>query len=203
VADPTLAPASHAFFKIEVLDSATLAPVTGATLTLRNGVSYLSDTNGLVAFYEPGLMSTMVFFAPSHPAYVVASDPLGTGGQAFLTKEGGSGQLLMNMVASVPSPPSDDSQTALLAAPVPPPSSCFGLRAIDRLTRRGIPLVLLRTLEETFVSDSQGFVADCRADHAAKLVTFAASSDGYSLASGSTSLQVTPGPGAVCERDRL
>jgi hypothetical protein len=202
VADPSLLSPSHAFFKIALLDAATLVPVSGATLTLANGVSYLSDTNGLVAFYEPGLMNTTVFFAASHPAYVVASDPLGTGGQAFLTKEGGSGQLLMNKVASVPSPPSDDSQTALLAAPVPPSSSCFGVRAIDRLTRRGIPLVLLRTLEETFVSDSQGFVADCRADHAAKLVAFAVSSDGYSLADGSASLQVTPGQVATIELDR-
>jgi hypothetical protein len=202
LADPILASARHAFFKIAVLDAATLAPVSGATLTLTNGVSYLSDTNGLVAFYEPGLMNATVFFAAAHPAYMVASDPLGTGGRAFLTTEGGSGQLLMSQTAAGPSLPSDDSQTTLLAAPVPPPSSCFGVRAIDRLTRRGIPLVLMKTLEETFVSDSQGFVADCRPDHADKLVAFAVSSDGYSLASGSASLQVTPGQVAVLELDR-
>jgi hypothetical protein len=197
-----LASASHAFFKISVLDALTLAPVSGATLTLTNGVSYLSDMNGLVAFYEPGLMSTTVFFAVSHPAYAVASDPLGTGGRAFLTNEGGNGQLLMNRIASVPSPPSDGSQTVLLGAPVPPPEGCFGVRAIDRLTRRGVPLVFVKTAEESFVTDSQGFVADCRGDHAGKLVTFEATSDGYSLANGSATLQVTPGQVDVIEIDR-
>jgi hypothetical protein len=202
LADPTLAGASHSYFKISVADAATLAPVSGATLTLPNGISYLSDGNGLVAFYEPGLMGTTVFFGATHPAYQAAADATGARGQAFLAKEGGSGQLLMTQIGATPGLPVDDSQTTLLQGPVPPPASCFGVLAIDRLTRRGVPLVVMTTAEETFVTDSQGFVADCRPDHAGQAVTFTVSSDGYSLASGSATLQVAGGQVTTLELDR-
>jgi hypothetical protein len=49
-------------FAIEVVDEQTGRGVPLAELTTVNNVSYWTDSNGLIAFYEPGLMDREVFF---------------------------------------------------------------------------------------------------------------------------------------------
>jgi hypothetical protein len=55
-ADPALATQQHRFFRITVKDSATAAPIPGATLSTVTKIALTTDVNGVVAFYEPGLM---------------------------------------------------------------------------------------------------------------------------------------------------
>ncbi len=49
-------------FAIEVVDEATGRGVPLVELTTTSGVSYVTDSAGLVAFNEPGLMNQRVFF---------------------------------------------------------------------------------------------------------------------------------------------
>src|ERR1700710_766252 len=56
--DPVRAAEHHLYFKISVLDAADKTPVAGAALVTVNQIRYVSDSHGVVAFYEPGLMAT-------------------------------------------------------------------------------------------------------------------------------------------------
>jgi hypothetical protein len=46
-------------------------------LTTTNMVNYYTDSNGVIAFYEPGLMNTTVYFEVSSDGYEFESDPYG------------------------------------------------------------------------------------------------------------------------------
>ena len=57
-----LAAAPEKPFAIEVVDRQTGRGVPLVELTTVNHLHYLTDSNGIVAFAEPGLMHTKVFF---------------------------------------------------------------------------------------------------------------------------------------------
>jgi hypothetical protein len=184
----------HRFFAIAVVDQ-TNAPVVGATLTTTNATVYVTDRNGKVAYYEPGLMGTDVWFTPACSGYTYPSDGLGNAGTAIHPTEGGAGTITMNKTGPVTAPSVGDLQTRLLAGPVPGASQCMALRAVDSATMRGVPLVSFATSTgDTYWSDSQGMVAYCDPDEIGKTVVFTVTSDGYTLASGSTvTVQVAAG----------
>ncbi|MBN1655495.1 MAG: transglutaminase domain-containing protein [Deltaproteobacteria bacterium] len=73
--------APHAFFKITAVDKASGLPVSGARLETINHISFITDINGVIAFYEPGLMETTVYFFVSHRDYEVPPDYFGCSGK--------------------------------------------------------------------------------------------------------------------------
>jgi hypothetical protein len=194
VEDPSAVGKTHHFFHVSVVDQ-NQAPVIGATLTTTNQAIYTADRNGNVAFYEPGLMDTDVWFTPSCPGYTSTPDGLGNSGAALHPTEGGSGTITMKKTGTPSAPDPGDLQTRLLANPVPGAANCLALRAVDRVTKRGVPLVKFVTKAgDAYWSDSQGMVAFCDPDFIGKSVAFDVSCDGYALASG-TSMTVTAAAG--------
>jgi hypothetical protein len=196
--DPGLSGALHHFYAIKVLDE-THAPVVGATLTTTNHIVYKTDNHGAVAFYEPGLMGTDVWFTPSCPGYTAAVDGFGNAGAALHPTEAGSGTLAMTRSGTINAPDAGDLQTRLLAGPVPGPADCFALRFVDGANMRGVPLVkVVPGAADAQWSDSQGMVAVCNPDVVGRSTLFTVTSDGYALPSGSTvTLATTKGSAAT------
>jgi len=82
-------PASH-YFAIQVVDDRTGRGVPLVQLQTTSMVSYYTDSNGLVAFDEPGLMNRKVWFGVDSPGYEYPADFIGSRGVALETKPGGS-----------------------------------------------------------------------------------------------------------------
>jgi hypothetical protein len=95
----TLAPASDPvpqqgkYFKIAVLDEDTGRGVPLVELETTNHLRLVTDSNGLVAFFEPGLMGQSVFFHVRSHGYEFPKDGFGFRGKALDVKEGGSALL--------------------------------------------------------------------------------------------------------------
>lgn len=87
------APESSRYFAIEVIDQQTGRGVPMVELQTTSSVRYYTDSAGLVAFDEPGLMDKKVFFNVSAHGYEFAPDGFGIRGVALETKPGGSAQL--------------------------------------------------------------------------------------------------------------
>src|SRR6185312_7887642 len=58
-----------------------------------NQVRYVTDSNGIAAFDEPGLLDTKVFLTVTSHGYEAAKDNFGYRGVALQITEGGSAQL--------------------------------------------------------------------------------------------------------------
>ncbi len=65
------------YFHIEVVDEETGRGVPVIELRTVNGILHVSDSAGNIAFYEPGLMKTEVFFHVSGHGYAVPEDGFG------------------------------------------------------------------------------------------------------------------------------
>src|SRR6266446_4312234 len=81
------------YFAIQVIDEQTGRGVPMVELQTTSGVRYYTDSNGLIAFYEPGLMNKKVWFGVSSHGYEFPPDGLGIRGVTLVTKPGGSAQL--------------------------------------------------------------------------------------------------------------
>src|SRR5258705_2040284 len=77
------------YFAIEVLDGATGRGVPLVELTTVNNVSYWTDSNGLVAFHEPGLMGQELFFHVRSHGYDYPKDFFGNRGVKLRPIAGG------------------------------------------------------------------------------------------------------------------
>ncbi len=86
-------PAAAGPFAIEVVDDRTGRSVPLVELTTTSGVTYVTDSAGLVAFDEPGLMNERVFFSVKSHGYEMPKDGFGIAGKAFDVKPGGSAQI--------------------------------------------------------------------------------------------------------------
>ncbi|HZR20585.1 MAG TPA: hypothetical protein VFE51_25105 [Verrucomicrobiae bacterium] len=86
-ADSTVT-APSMFFGIEVVDQDTSRGVPMVELLTTSGIPLYTDSNGLVAFYEPGLMNQKVWFAISAHGYEFAPDGFGLRGVSLMTKPG-------------------------------------------------------------------------------------------------------------------
>ena len=82
------APCKH--FKIQVLDRQTGRGVPLVQLRTVNNIRYFTDSNGIVAFYEPGLMNREVFFFVESHGYEFPKDGFGFHGTRLKTLPGGS-----------------------------------------------------------------------------------------------------------------
>lgn len=78
------------FFRIEVVDAQTGRGVPMVELRMVNGTSFYTDSNGLVAFYEPGMMDTEVFLFVTSHGYQYPADFFGYRGLKLTPTEGGS-----------------------------------------------------------------------------------------------------------------
>ena len=85
-------------FAIEVVDRQTGRGVPLVELTTVNHLRYLTDSNGIVAFAEPGLMHTKVFFYVQSHGYEFPKDGLGFRGKALEIVPGGTARLEIDRI---------------------------------------------------------------------------------------------------------
>jgi hypothetical protein len=90
-ADPASSPPR--VFRIQVVDEETGRGVPLVELRTVNQIRYYTDSNGIVAFDEPGLMDRKVFFSIASHGYEVGKDGFGFRGKALEVKEGGSARI--------------------------------------------------------------------------------------------------------------
>jgi len=190
---------THHFFKITVKDGANAAPIAGAQLETVNKIIYTSDKNGVVAFYEPGLMGLNVFFLVTHPGYQIPADGLGVSGKALLATEGGSGEIAMQRGSGTSVPTTSDLQTRLAAGAVPGRAECQAIRVFDHDNQRGVPLARLSAFGEDYWTDSQGMIAYCNPDHLGSSVIFDYFSHGYALLAGGTQVTLPTSKGGTAQ----
>jgi hypothetical protein len=194
--------AEHAFFRIEVVDQNGGAPLPGALLTTTNHIALQADVNGIVAFYEPGLMSPDVYFFATYPGYELPADGFGFRGVRLAVTEGGSARIEMQSVASATPPAvTSDLQTRLAEGNVPSAAECFGLQIVDAQTKRGVPLVRALIEGQAHWTDSAGRIALCNPDQLDRALDVALSSHGYGAKNVSLTLAV--GARASIELERM
>jgi hypothetical protein len=85
-------------FAITVVDAATGRGVPLIELKTVHGVRYYTDSNGVVAFHEPGLMNESVFFYVSGHGYEHPKDGFGFRGTRLDVRAGGSATIKINRV---------------------------------------------------------------------------------------------------------
>jgi hypothetical protein len=78
------------YFKIQVVDRQTGRGVPLVELRTTNNTRYYTDSNGIVAYYEPGLMDREVFFFVESQGYEFPKDGFGMNGTRLKTSPGGS-----------------------------------------------------------------------------------------------------------------
>lgn len=194
----TTPPGEHQFFRITV--KADGAPLRGAHLRTVNEIDLVSDDNGVVAFYEPGLMGQEVYFSVTHPGYEMAADGFGNRGKGLVATEGGSAELVLTKTTGTAAATQGDLASRLVAGKVPSPAQCFTVRVFDDETKRGVPLVRLQAFGDSYWTDSQGLIAYCDPDHLpSKFTNFLVWSHGYALASGETGVSLDAVAGTHAE----
>jgi hypothetical protein len=86
-------PEAGKYFTITIVDEDTGRGVPLVELTTVEAVRYYSDSSGIVAFYEPGLMGQEVFFHVKSDGYQFPADGFGYRGTRLKITEGGSAVL--------------------------------------------------------------------------------------------------------------
>ena len=101
--DDLSVPTAEKYFLIQVIDETTGRPVPLISLTSPTNNTYWTDSNGLIAFYEPDMNDGEdVFFTVEGPGYEL-SDPFQFGGVWLRTETGNhesATQVLVNPVAN-------------------------------------------------------------------------------------------------------
>lgn len=110
-ADPALQGQIHRFFRIQVLDRDTRQPIQGAQLRTTNKIVLTTDRNGFIAFYEPGLMNTKVYFGVSHPGWEMPKDGFGNSGVILDIREGAAAEILLTRTSGQTIDSGDDRAT--------------------------------------------------------------------------------------------
>ena len=78
------------YFKIKIVDAQTGRGVPLVELSTTNDSVYVTDSNGLIAFDEPGLMDGKVFFSIKSHGYEFPADGFGYRGVPLQVKPGGN-----------------------------------------------------------------------------------------------------------------
>lgn len=86
------------FFRIQVVDSRTQRGVPLVELTTNDGTTYVTDSAGNVAFFEPGLMGQETCFHASSHGYEYPADDLGFRGLALTPTRGGQATITIARV---------------------------------------------------------------------------------------------------------
>ena len=82
-------------FRIHVVEEGTGRGVPLVELKTVNQIRYVTDSNGIVAFDEPGLFNRKVFFTITSHGYEVEKDGFGYRGKALDVTEGGSADIVI------------------------------------------------------------------------------------------------------------
>jgi hypothetical protein len=82
-------------FRIHVVEEGTGRGVPLVELRTVNQIRYVTDSNGIVAFDEPGLFDRKVFFTISSHGYEIDKDDLGYRGKALVVSHGGSADIVI------------------------------------------------------------------------------------------------------------
>ena len=92
------APAPHPtkYFTIRVIDQTSGRGVPMVELKTTNDARYFADSNGIVAFYEPGLMERKVWFSVKSPGYEFPQNAFGEHGVTLKTVPGKTVVLKLN-----------------------------------------------------------------------------------------------------------
>ena len=90
--DSDLAPPVNpsGYFRIHVIDGETRRGVPLVELRTVNGISHFTDSAGMVAFFEPGMMNRDIFFRMTSHGYTMPKDELGAAGHTVRTTPGTS-----------------------------------------------------------------------------------------------------------------
>ena len=91
-------PPANRYFRITVVDSQTGRGVPLVELTTVSGIVHVSDSAGVVAFHEPGLMDQEVFFTVRSHGYTFPADGFGFAGTRLRVTPGGSAVLKVDRV---------------------------------------------------------------------------------------------------------
>lgn len=94
----TIAAAGTSYFKIKVIDEQTGRGVPLVELKTVNNIRCFTDSNGLVAFNEPGLMGQPVFFYVSSHGYELPKDGFGYAGLTLQAVPGGSAEIKIKRI---------------------------------------------------------------------------------------------------------
>lgn len=86
------------YFAIQVVDRQTGRGVPLVELKTTNGIRYVTDSHGLVAFLEPGLMAREVFFHVQSHGYTLAADGFGYRGARVQTTPGTTATIQLDRV---------------------------------------------------------------------------------------------------------
>src|SRR5687768_17433780 len=81
------------YFRIHVVDEQTSRGVPLVELRTVNGITHTTDSNGIVAFHEPGLMDRDVYFYVTSHGYEFPKDGFGFRGKALRVMPGGEATL--------------------------------------------------------------------------------------------------------------
>jgi len=87
---------ANKYFAVKVVDDETGHGVPLVELRTVNDLRYFTDSNGVVAFREPGLMEKDVFFYVASHGYEYPKDGFGIRGAALHVTAGGAAKLLAN-----------------------------------------------------------------------------------------------------------
>jgi hypothetical protein len=95
-----MAPAlrSEDYFGIHVVDDRTGRGVPLVELRTVSNIRYVTDSNGMVAFWEPGLMNESVFFYVKGHGYEYPADGFGFRGKALQVAPGGRAELKVKRI---------------------------------------------------------------------------------------------------------
>ncbi|MBC8874796.1 MAG: hypothetical protein H8E44_35700 [Planctomycetes bacterium] len=91
-------PQAKEYFKITAVDKATGRGVPLVELRTVNSIRYFTDSNGVVAFYEPGLMGQNIFFEITSHGYEFVKDGFGYRGARLKVAAGGEATLTLDRI---------------------------------------------------------------------------------------------------------
>lgn len=91
-------PAASTYFRITVVDAQTGRGVPLVELTTVHSVVHVTDSAGVVAFHEPGLMDQDVFFFVRSHGYAYPKDGFENAGLKLRTTPGGRAEIRINRV---------------------------------------------------------------------------------------------------------
>jgi hypothetical protein len=86
------------YFKIRVVDDLTGRGVPLVELKTTNHMSYYTDNNGIIAFFEPGLMNQEIYFHIKSHGYEYPADGFGYRGKSLKTVPGDSAVLKIKRI---------------------------------------------------------------------------------------------------------
>ena len=86
------------YYQIRIRDSETGRGIPLAELKTLNQVSYFTDSQGYIAYNEPGLMQGRVYFEISSPGYHYPQDSTGRSAVRLAVKPGGQAEVAMQRI---------------------------------------------------------------------------------------------------------